>query len=105
MDYLGYSPDYGDIFGAAFAMWGGVHTNQPYFSEVDLYIDTPYGSVLDFNFNTGWWNDTDGTNDWVVIQIDYTAGALYLASDYPIYADFQLWSSGMVFAGCISVHC
>ena len=89
MDYLGYSPDYGDIFGAAFAMWGGVHTNQPYFSEVDLYIDTPYGSVLDFNFNTGWWNDTDGTNDWVVIQIDYTAGALYLASDYPIYADFN----------------
>ena len=89
LDYAGYSPDYGDILAVVFDMWGGVHTNQPYFSEIDLYIDTPYGSVVDFNFNTGWWNGVDGTNDWVVIQVDFTANAMYLASPYGIYADFN----------------
>ena len=95
MHYLGHSQDYGDIFGAAFAMWGGVHTNQLYFSEVDLYIDTPYGSVVNFNYNYGALSGYDDDNNWMVAQFDYSDGEIYLGTPYPIYADFnsgiQMW--------------
>ena len=95
MDYGWDDEDYGDIFVPAFAMWGDVHTNQPYFNEVDLYIYTPYGEVVDFNFNLGWFLGGDGTNDWMVMQLDYADGMIYLASPYYIYADynsgFQEW--------------
>ncbi len=89
MDYLVYSLDYGDIFGAAFAMWGGVHTNQPYFNEVDLYIDTPSGSVVNFNYNYGAMSGNDDNNVWMVAQIDFSDGMLYYGSPYSIYADFN----------------
>ncbi|MBG0788012.1 MAG: S8 family serine peptidase [Anaerolineaceae bacterium] len=88
MDYGGSSP-YGDIFVPAFAMWGDVHTNQPYFNEVDMYVDTPYGSVVNFNYNYGAMTGGDGTNDWMVAQVDFSDGMMYLGSPYLIYADFN----------------
>ena len=89
MDYGWYDGSYGDIFIPSFAMWGDVHNNQPYFSEVDLYMYSPYGNVVDFNFNLGWYLGGDGTNDWMVMQVDFADGYLYLASPYYIYADFN----------------
>ena len=47
---------YGDIFVPAFAMWAPQHTVQPYWSEVDMYIDADNdGStdVVNFNYNYG----------------------------------------------------
>jgi subtilisin family serine protease len=90
MDWAGYSSAYGDIVDATFAMWGGVHTNQPYFSEVDLYIDTPTGSVLNFNYNYGAASGGDDNNDWIVAQMDSAyPGYLFLASPYSIFADYN----------------
>ena len=87
MDYGGEDGSYGDLIVPAFAMWGGVHTNHPYFNEVDLYIDTPSGSVVNFNYNYGEFTGGDGDNDWIVAQVD--DGYLYLGSPYSIYADFN----------------
>lgn len=93
IDYGG-SP-HGDIIAPAFAMWDGVHTNQPYFNEVDMYIYSPYGNVVDFNYNYGAMTGGDGTNEWMVAQIDFSDSLLYLGSPYGIYADynsgFQEW--------------
>jgi len=88
MDYGGSSP-YGDIISAAFAMWGDVHTNQPFFNEVDLYIDTPYGSVVNFNYNYAAASGSGHDNQWVVIQVDFADGKTYLGSPYTIYADYN----------------
>lgn len=90
MDY-GWYDDYvaDDMFVSAFAMWGGVHTNQPYFNEVDLYVDTPYGSVVNFNYNYGAMSGYDDDNVWMVAQIDFADEMLYLGSPYSIYADFN----------------
>jgi hypothetical protein len=73
-------------------MWGPVHTNQPYFSEVDLYIDVDQDGleeVIDFNWNLGWYLGTDDTNDWMVIQVDNVAGEIWLGSPFYIIADFN----------------
>jgi minor extracellular serine protease Vpr len=95
MDYGWFQPGYGDIFVPAFAMWGGVHTNQPFFNEVDLYIDTPYGSVVNFNYNYAWYLGAGQNNQWLVIQVDFADGMVYLGSPWLIYADynsgFQEW--------------
>jgi subtilisin family serine protease len=95
MDYGWFQPGYGDIFVPAFAMWGGVHTNQPFFNEVDLYIDTPYGSVVNFNYNYAWVTGAGQNNQWIVIQVDFADGLVYLGSPFLIYADynsgFQEW--------------
>ncbi|MBE0685861.1 MAG: S8 family serine peptidase [Anaerolineaceae bacterium] len=91
LDYGWYSASYGDIFVPAFSMWGPVHTNQPFFSEVDLYVDADQdGSTetVNFNYNYGWWNPGASNNWWYVIQVDYTDGNLYLGSPYMIYTDF-----------------
>ncbi len=89
MDYGWYSGSYGDVFVPAFAMWGDVHTNQPYFNEVDMYIYTPYGNVVNFNYNYGAMTGGDGTNEWMVAQVDFSDGMMYLGSPYLIYADFN----------------
>ena len=95
MDYGWYQPGLGDIFIPHFAMWGGSHVNQPFFNEVDLYIDTPYGSLVNFNYNLGWFTGAGHNNQWVVVQIDFGDGELYLGSPYLIFADynsgFQEW--------------
>jgi hypothetical protein len=72
-----------------------VHTNQPFFNEVDLYIDTPYGSVVNFNYNYAWVTGAGQNNQWIVIQVDFADGLVYLGSPFLIYADynsgFQEW--------------
>ena len=91
MDYYGSVPVYGDILMPAFNMWGSQHAEQAYWSEVDLWIygDAP-DPVVNFNYN---YADFIGAsypnNDWVVIQVDYNLGMVYLASPYNIYTDFN----------------
>jgi len=92
MDYGWNDGSYGPIFVPAFAMWDDVHTNQPYFSEVDLYIDADMDGnpeTVNFNFNYSWWNGGAGDNTWVVIQVDFVSGFMYMGSPYLIYADFN----------------
>ena len=98
LDYGWYNATYGDIIVPAFSMWGPVHNNQPYFSEVDLYIDADQDGnpdTVNFNFNNGWLTTGASNNVWVVIQVDFTDGMMYLGSPYLIYADynsgFQEW--------------
>ncbi len=92
MDYGWYDGTFGDMFVPAFAMWDDVHTNQPYFSEVDLYIDADrdgFTETVNFNFNYDWFAGGDGDNTWIVVQIDYVAGMMFMGSPYLIYADFN----------------
>jgi subtilisin family serine protease len=91
MDYGGSDPDYGDIFIPAFNMWAPQHAEQAYWSEVDLWI---YGDalkpVVDFNYNMADFNSAGSPNNqWIVIQVDYNDGKVYLASPSYIYADFN----------------
>ena len=97
MDFGWADPTYGDILIPSFAMWDDQHTLQPYWSEVDLYVygDAP-APVVNFNYNysagiLGGYPD----NTWVVLQVDFNDGKLYLASPYLIYTDynsgFQEW--------------
>ena len=91
MDYGWYDSTFGDVFVPAFAMWGDVHTNQPFFNEVDLYIDANmdgYPETVNFNYNLGWWYGGQD-NTWFVIQIDFTDGYIYSGSPYLIFADFN----------------
>jgi subtilisin family serine protease len=96
MDYGWFSADYGDILVPSFAMWDDQHTLQPYWSEVDLWV---YGDaaqpVVDFNYNYGSATGGYPNNDWIVLQIDYNDGGVYLGSPYFIYTDynsgFQEW--------------
>jgi len=89
MDYFGYESGIGNLIVPAFAMWGGVHTNLHYFTEVDLYIDTPNGSVVDFNYDFDIATGGDGMNDWVVLQVDFADGTVSLASPYSVFTDFN----------------
>lgn len=98
LDYGWLDATYGDILVPAFSMWGPVHNNQPYFSEVDLYIDADQDGnpeTVNFNFNYGWYATGASNNQWAIIQIDFTDGQMYLGSPYLIYADynsgFQEW--------------
>lgn len=92
----------GGLIIPGFSMWGPVHNNQPYFSEVDFYVDADQDGnpeTVNFNFNYGWYNNGllsgASNNWWYVIQIDYTDGMVYLGSPYLLYADynsgFQEW--------------
>lgn len=88
--YVGVDYDsYNDLIEMAFAMWGDVHNNQPHFNEVDLYIDSPYGSVVNFNYNYGALTGSGQNNTWVVVQVDLITGVVDLGSPYTIYADFN----------------
>jgi len=73
----------------AFNMWGGQHTNQPYWSEVDLWIygDAPE-PVVNFNYNLGALTTNYPDNRWRVVQIDYNDGQMYL-TPYSPYTDFN----------------
>ena len=90
VDYGGTSP-YGKIITTAYNMWAPQHALQPYWSEVDLYVygDAP-APVKNFNYNYA--SATGGSypdNDWIVLQIDYNDGEVYLGSPYRIYSDFN----------------
>ncbi len=92
LDYGWDNATYGDIFVPAFNMWAPQHTTQPYWSEVDMYIDADQDGntdVVDFNYNYGALTGGDPDNDWFVAQVDYSDGMLYLGSPYLIYADFN----------------
>ncbi len=76
----------------AFSTYGPWHNPQPYFVEMDLYIDADGDGgtdFIDFNFNTGWFSGKDSTNDWIPIRYDLSAGTLSLASIYYIYTDYN----------------
>lgn len=97
-DYGWFNASYGDIIVPAFSMWGPVHNNQPYFNEIDLYVDADqdgYPETVNFNFNYGWYASGASNNQWVVIQVDFLDGNMYLGSPFLIYADynsgFQEW--------------
>lgn len=89
LDYGWLDEDEGDIFVAAFNMWGAQHSNQPYWSEVDFYV---YGDeaapVVNFNYNLGAFTSDYPDNTWIVLQLDYNVGEFYV-SPYLIYADFN----------------
>ena len=92
LDYGWNSAKYGDIIVPAFSMWGPVHTNQNYFSEVDLYIDANQdGSPEVVNFNHNWSYFYPGSyyNEWMVLQFDFLTQKFYLGSPYDIVADFN----------------
>lgn len=90
MDFGGNSP-YGKIITTAFNMWAPQHALQPYWSEVDMYIygDAPE-PVANFNHNLASLSGASyPDNTWIVAQIDYNDGNVYLASPYAIYSDFN----------------
>jgi subtilisin family serine protease len=92
LDYGWKSATYGDIIVPAFSMWGPVHTNQPYFSEIDMFIDANQdGNPEIVNFNFNWSRVYSGLyyNEWIVLQFNFSDGKLYLASPYDIFADFN----------------
>lgn len=92
LDYGWTSAAYGDIFIPAFAMYGSAHTLQPYWGEVDMYIDGDQDGAFDvvnFNYNYGALTTSYPDNTWVVLQVDFNDGGLYLASPYTIYTDFN----------------
>ncbi|NLN69821.1 MAG: S8 family serine peptidase [Chloroflexi bacterium] len=87
MDYGWHDSDYDHIFVPVFAMWGNVHTNLPLFSEVKLYIDSPFGNVENFNYDTRQMGYPD--NLWIVLQRDFADNRLRLGSPYSINTDFN----------------
>ncbi|TLN19936.1 hypothetical protein FDZ74_05775, partial [bacterium] len=88
-----YGPDGADFeFDMAFNLWGGVHTPQPYYSEVDVYLDVDQDGVDDyvlFNHNYGAITNADENNTWVIVIVSLSEGWLDLASPYTIYADYN----------------
>jgi minor extracellular serine protease Vpr len=92
MDYSFSSSKYGDVVEAAFNTWGAWHDPQPYFAEFDLYLYVNKGQdpdLVDFNYNLGWLNGGDDTNDWIVVQVDLATGTVDLGSPYLVSTDFN----------------
>ena len=84
------------LIDVGFNMYAPQHTNQPYWSEIDLWVygDEEY-PVVNFNYNFGAATGSYPDNQWVILQIDFNDGGVYLASPYAIHADynsgFQEW--------------
>ncbi len=92
LNYWGIHEDHNDLLVSAFSMWGPVHTNQPYFAEVDMFIDTDQDGnpdILDFNYNLGAFDGYDDTNKWVVVQVNLDDDSVILGSPFSIDADFN----------------
>jgi subtilisin family serine protease len=92
LDYGWPDGTFGDMIAVAINAWDYWHVPQPYFAEFDLYIDADQDGVDDyvnFNFNYGWFGGGDSDNTWVMLQVDLATGALYLASPYLIYTDYN----------------
>ncbi len=98
MDYGWADSTYGDVFVPAIDTHGQWHVPQPYFAEFDLWLDTDRDGnwdLVDWNSNSGWFSGQDDTNDWMVVQYDFSTGFVYLASPWRIWTDynagFQEW--------------
>ncbi len=92
LDYWGVEPTYGDLLVSVFSMWGPVHTNQSYFSEVNMFIDADQDGnpeLVDFNYNLGAFDGYDDNNKWVVVQVDLEDDSVILGSPFLIDADFN----------------
>lgn len=92
LDYLPTMDGVDDILRFGFNTWGPINVPQPYFVEIDLYMDIgPDGSddLAFFNFNMGAFSGEDDTNEWVILRVDLNAGTVDLASPFPINADFN----------------
>lgn len=93
VDYHSNNDDFGIITTFTFAMWGDQHSNQPYWSEVNLYIDSDQDGnpdFVDFNYNyAAASGEPYPNNDWIVLRIDLNTGNLGLASGASIYADYN----------------
>lgn len=92
MDYAGTVPTYNDLIAVGINAWDYWHVPQPYFAEFDLHIDADQDGTWDyvnFNWNYGAVSGAGNNNDWIVIQVDISAGLLYLASPYNIYTDYN----------------
>jgi subtilisin family serine protease len=92
LNYWGIVPTYGDLLVSVFSMWGPVHTNQSYFSEVNMFIDADQDGnpeLVDFNYNLGAFDGYDDTNTWVVAQVNLDDDSVILGSPFSIDADFN----------------
>lgn len=92
MDYWGNDPGEGDLVVAAFNMWGPVHTNQPYFNEINLLVDVDQEGTPDYKyFNSNFGNiQGDGDNNvWGILQVDLSDDYVKLGSPFLIEADFN----------------
>ncbi|MCU0522092.1 MAG: S8 family serine peptidase, partial [Anaerolineae bacterium] len=92
MDYGWTSATYGDIIAVAVDAWDYWHVPQPMHTEFDLYLDVNEDGTadfVDFNYNYGYATGGDGNNDWIVLQVDLSDGAVYLASPWNIYTDYN----------------
>lgn len=91
--YVGLDYDnFNGLIVPAFNMWAPQHTTQPYWSEVDMYIDADQDGIADvvnFNYNYGAATGGDPDNDWIVFQVDLSDNSVSLASPYGIYTDFN----------------
>ena len=92
MDYGWIHAKHGDIVAVAINTHDYWHVPQPFFAEFDLYIDANQDGEPDFvnfNYNLGWWQGADHTNQWIVVQVDLTTDNLYLGSPFLIYTDYN----------------
>jgi 5'-nucleotidase / UDP-sugar diphosphatase len=92
MDFGWTSGTYGDIIVASINAHSPWHVPQPFFAEFDLYVDANQDGTWDyvnFNYNLGWWQGTNHTNLWIVVQVDLAAGMLYLGSPFLINSDYN----------------
>ena len=92
MDYGWTSDTYGPIIKVAFNVFGSWHTPQPYFAEIDLYLDVNEDGkddYLDFNWNYGAALGGDDNDTWVVVKYDLSTNLLYLGSPWEILTDYQ----------------
>ncbi len=90
--YVGMDSDEGgSLIVAAFNMWGPVHDPQPFFVEIDLYIDADQDGIpetVNFNYNLGYFSGTT-TNQWFIVQVDLTNYNVDLGSPFFINTDFN----------------
>jgi minor extracellular serine protease Vpr len=92
MDFGGTHGTHGDIIVASINAHGPWHVPQPFFAEFDLYIDANQDGdwdYINFNYNLGWWQGTNHTNLWIVVQYDLAAGMFFLGSPFLIYSDYN----------------
>ncbi len=92
LDYGWTDGVYGDVISLAIDSWGPWHVPQSFFAEYDVYIDSDQDGSWDyanFNINWGWFDGSDHTNEWIIVQVDLSSGMFYLGSPWMIYTDFN----------------
>lgn len=92
LDYFFTHQDHGDVFLVGISTWGYWHVPQPFFTEFDLYIDADQNGTFDyvlFNYNLGWFQGAEHTNQWIVVLLDIAGQMLYLGSPFLIHSDYN----------------